>query len=355
MRRIPTKYYQLITDVSPDEAREAAVRMDAMAEEYHQRTRDFSGVIRQRLPLYLFRTKEDYLAAGGLPGSAGMYVSDGRLLAVGGDHLDDRTWHIVQHEGFHQFAAAVIGGERPPWLNEGLAEYFGEALFTGDGFITGVIPNWRMQRVRSEMAAKKFMPLDRFMQLGQDQWNADINALNYDEAWSLVQFLAHGEDGRYQHAFASLLIALSKNKPFPDAWRMTMGSTNGLEDRWQQEWSRLPENPTQDLYVQATVARLTSFLARAAFQQQQFADFDDFLAYARNGSLKSSPDQWLPPRLLTDATTDADDLVKSGAVWSLVKDHQAVEIRCKVDEKVWVGTYQLRNSGVTLVDAHLVK
>ena len=32
----------------------------------------------------------------------------------------------------------------PTWLNEGLAEYFGEGIFTGDGFVTGVISPERL-------------------------------------------------------------------------------------------------------------------------------------------------------------------------------------------------------------------
>ena len=52
-------------------------------------------------------------------------------MAFAGEHITAYTWHTVQHEGFHQFAHAVIGGDIPTWLNEGLAEYFGEALFTG--------------------------------------------------------------------------------------------------------------------------------------------------------------------------------------------------------------------------------
>ena len=36
-------------------------------------------------------------------------------------HVGSRTWHVVQHEGFHQFVFAVIRGEIPTWVNEGLA------------------------------------------------------------------------------------------------------------------------------------------------------------------------------------------------------------------------------------------
>ena len=120
-----TPYYFMHTDLSGEAALEAAARMTKMAEEYHARTRDFSGDIREKLDFYLFKNPDDYMAAGGKPGSAGFFAGD-RLLAIASNDIDGETWHVVQHEGFHQFAHAVIGGELPIWVNEGLADYFGE-------------------------------------------------------------------------------------------------------------------------------------------------------------------------------------------------------------------------------------
>ena len=42
-----TKYYVMHTDLPVPEAREAAIRMTRMAEEYHERTKAFSGTKRQ--------------------------------------------------------------------------------------------------------------------------------------------------------------------------------------------------------------------------------------------------------------------------------------------------------------------
>jgi hypothetical protein len=50
----------------------------------------------------------------------------------------------------------VIGGELPIWVNEGMAEYFGEGIFTGDGFITGVIPPKRLRMIKETSSSKKF-------------------------------------------------------------------------------------------------------------------------------------------------------------------------------------------------------
>lgn len=49
-----TRYYVIHSDLDLDTVREAAVRLTAMAEEYHQRTKGFSGTIRKRFPFYLF-------------------------------------------------------------------------------------------------------------------------------------------------------------------------------------------------------------------------------------------------------------------------------------------------------------
>src|ERR1700722_2034746 len=84
-------YYVISTDLGADDEREAAVRMTKMAEEYHARTSGFSGVIRTRLPFYIFKRSQDYYAAGGPPGSSGVFMSSGtantpddksRLMAI---------------------------------------------------------------------------------------------------------------------------------------------------------------------------------------------------------------------------------------------------------------------------------
>ena len=60
LRNYETRYYTLHTDLSADEARYVGLRMTCMADEYAQRTRDFSGAIRQRMPFYLYNELEDY-------------------------------------------------------------------------------------------------------------------------------------------------------------------------------------------------------------------------------------------------------------------------------------------------------
>src|SRR5690606_8244349 len=86
-----SKYYLVYTDLEGDEVRETIIRMTKMAEEYHARTRDFSGAIRQRMPFILYKDAAKYYATGAPMGTAGYF--DGRkLVAITGKQLSQRTW-----------------------------------------------------------------------------------------------------------------------------------------------------------------------------------------------------------------------------------------------------------------------
>jgi hypothetical protein len=303
-----TKYYRVYTDVDPEEVKEACIRMTKMAEEYHNRTSDFAGQITAKLPFYLFKSADEYYAAGGLPNSAGVFNGT-RLMAIGDKRFGRQIWHIVQHEGFHQFVHAVIGGAIPIWVNEGMAEYFGEAIFTGDGYISGVVPAGRLQRVRKtmELPAGKggFKSLAEMMALSHATWNQELSLNNYDEAWSMVQFLAHGDKGMYQEHFARYMGMVGSGQDPDAAWTQNFGDdTAAFDARWRAYWQSLPASPTSDLYAQATLATLTSYLARAFDQKQTFSDFNAFAEAAEGGTLKSAPDEWLPPSLLASTLRD---------------------------------------------------
>ena len=321
LKRYEGRYYVLHTDLDPDSAREADIRMTRMAEEYHARTKDFARDITAKFPFYLFKYERDYHRAGGLVGSAGGFnPNTGTLMAVSGEQLTLQTWHTVQHEGFHQFAIAVIGGDLPIWANEGLAEYFGESVFTGDGFVTGVIPQWRLKRVRASIGDGKFRPMPQVMLMSHEQWNAGLSVANYDQAWSMVHFLVHGDNGAYQRKFAAFIRDVGNSRTsWEQAWLDNIGPADGFERKWKTYWTKLPDDPTADLFAEAVVRTLTSYLARAWATGQRFDTIDAFLAEAEAGTLKSSDADWLPRSLLADALTQAGDMrEKAGGTFSLV-------------------------------------
>ena len=74
-------------------------------------------------------------------------------------------WHVAQHEGFHQFAWSRFAEDLPVWVNEGMAEFFGESVIVGDTLrrigkldlpdleIVEALEEWRY-RSKISMAAK---------------------------------------------------------------------------------------------------------------------------------------------------------------------------------------------------------
>jgi hypothetical protein len=324
--------------------------MTKMAEEYHQRTADFSGVITKKLPFYLFKNANDYYDAGGHPGSGGVFNGKS-LMAIAGEKATGGTWQVVQHEGLHQFAHAVIGGQLPTWADEGLAEYFAHALFTGDGFVAGVIPPSRLARLKTEITEKQLKSIEQMMAMSHAQWNAMLSKTNYDQGWSMVYFLVHAENGKYQKPFANFINQVGRRQPWQQAWMSNFGTDlPGFEKRWREYWLALDENPTADLYLKATTATFTSFLARANSQKQTFATFAAFAEAAESAGLKSHPDDWLPPTLISAAIKRSS---REGT-WAIDGPATAQRIVCSVDGKPkWIGTFTLlRNRiGKIKVDA----
>jgi hypothetical protein len=273
-------------------------------------------------------------------------------MIVAGDAPTLRTWHLLQHEGFHQYARAALGRKLPPSLDEGLAEYFGEAIFTGDGYVTGVIPSWRLQRLRQAQATESLEALPRFLKLTAEQWNADAAVTRYDQAWSIVQFLLHGDDGRWEPALTRYLRALSSGREAERAWADCFGSPEELQQHWQEYWKSQPTQPNRSLYAQAATLTVTSFLARATAQGQSFDSFPAFRQAADELRLQIAEKEWLPPRLLSESI----DLGQAMGAWELYRDPSGAP------KVLWysslgpgfVGSFTLHAGGVEHVSAKAV-
>jgi len=321
LRDYDTPYYVIHTDLQGDDMREAQVRMTRMFETYRTRTQGFGGQIDKRFEFYLYKNKDDYLRAGGPPGSAGVFSGSVLMATAGGDL--EKAWPVIQHEGFHQFAKAVIRGELPMWLNEGIAVYFQDSLFTGDTYYTGLISPSRLARLQSGMKANRLKSFKDLTAMGRDQWNRKLVAENYDQAWSIVHYLVHGEDNKYQKAFSDYIDALGKGQPSAKAWQQArLPDLKVLEPQWHKWLSSLPPDPTANQYTEAYAQTYATYLARAVVQRQRFKSFELFAKAARAGTIRTAGarsggegDSWLPPRVLSDYI---DAGMTSGVKWSIV-------------------------------------
>ena len=316
MKRVESRSYLLIHDLTDAEAAEAVVRMDAMADEYARRTRDFAGRVQGRMPFILFRHEVDYQNAGGPEGSGGVF--NGRvLMAIAGKKLSNRSWATIQHEGFHQYAYQTMSRDLPAWLNEGLADYFGEGVFCGDTFVTGGIPTFRVKSMREHFAGKEFMPIDDMLAFPYEKWNSNIQGVNYDQAWSMVHFLAHADGGKYQPLFNEFIRKLSQRRPAKMAWSETFGTTGGFEQQWQTWWQTQPDIPTPGVYAEAAARMVAGFSARATSQKQAFASVDELLAAIKKHEVKTAPGDAWPASLNDDCVGLTTGLTKADVVFAL--------------------------------------
>jgi hypothetical protein len=322
LREYQTPYYVIHTDLQADDLREAQVRMTRMFETYRSRTQSFSGQIDRRFEFYLFKNKDDYLKADGPPNSAGVFSGSVLMATAGGDL--QKAWPVIQHEGFHQFAKFVIRGDMPTWLNEGIAVYFQDSLFTGDTYYTGLISPTRLSRLQAALKANRLKPFKDLTSISHDQWNRKLVQENYDQAWSIVHYLVHAENGTYQKAFTDYIDALSKGLPSARAWPQSrLPDLKSLEPQWRKWLVALPPDPTADQYTEAYAQTFATYLARAAGQHQRFRNFDLFAKAAKAGTVRTAlgrggeeNDPWLPPRVLADAM---DAAIRSGVKWAIVE------------------------------------
>jgi hypothetical protein len=302
LRLYKTAYYDLRADVAPERALEAWVRMDRAHEEYTLRTAGFAGPMRERYLFQLFTQEKDYLAAGGLPNSAGIFSYRGN--AAGLEALDDNgeyLWHVIQHEGFHHFAWAQIQRQLPPWINEGLAEYFGEGEFTGDSYVFGFVYPGRLARIQEALRRGALKPFLAFQRTSQGEWNQEMSHLNYDQAWAMVQFLAQGDGKKYQGAFEQYMKYLSQSVDGDTAFKKTFGSnTMEFQNAWLKYWEHADTKGNEPLEREADVKTVVSFAARANAAGIKFKTVTELLALARakKVALPLDPVRWLPASLL---------------------------------------------------------
>src|SRR4051794_15900483 len=211
LRSYDAKYWQIRTDLDESDAREAIIRMGHLAGAYQELFNRVLPAPRGKLPCFLYRTEADYLAAGGIKQTGGFFDGS-KLIVFTGDHADLRTWQLIQHEAFHQFAHNSAKG-MPIWLEEGLAEYFGEMLFTGDGYVTSLIPAWRRARI------KQPRDLAALLKMTRAQWNQQLSQANYDQVFSLVQFLIDTNNPK----FRDYLAAVVRGQSWQSAWQKSLG------------------------------------------------------------------------------------------------------------------------------------
>lgn len=349
MKAVDTPEYTVYSDLPKPLLEEVVQRLERMVQEYRDRT-DFLSDARdtRKLPLYLFSNRADYTDRGGLKETAGFFDGE-RLLAYIGTRPDARAWHVIQHEAFHQYLAGKLGHEVPVWLNEGLAEYFGESMFTGDGFVSGVVPPWRLKRMQDNLKTDKMPSVAEMLAMPHERWNAQMRQENYDMAWSLVQFLAHGDDGKYQAAMVKYVQAARTERQAARAFAEIFGPASAVQERWREYWLQYPTEQSRQSFAIAAVQTVCSYVARAGLAKQNIRSMQQLEMLLANNELRQPRGDTLPTSLLAEYMQWAPKL----GVWDLSpRGGMGVELTLDGGTRI-KGRYALRNNKVESTEAWL--
>ncbi|MEM6504368.1 MAG: DUF1570 domain-containing protein [Planctomycetota bacterium] len=246
-----SKHYRIFTNLSQRETMPFGRHMDALYEQYDKRFRMLGDQQIDRMPLYLFASEQQYdrfLQEHDIDASnsGGMFFVTHKLqgLATWVDARSRRkTFEVLQHEGFHQFAWHAIGPNLPVWLNEGLAQYFEHAVLDEDGRMSlGMTSRARIERVKAALDKGDALPMIALMRVTSEQWantlrrNPDKANLLYAQAWSLAYFLIHHNDGEHQPHLIDYLKRLGQGDRPDDALLMAFGKEGlkPLADDWRE-------------------------------------------------------------------------------------------------------------------------
>ncbi len=300
-RAFSTDHYTIRTNLDPDIADDLAKRMDAMYEEYSRRFVDFRPVNEMpRLEVYLFKGQKDYQRfAGdrlGLQNTGGIYIPRRNLL---GAFLEgqgrDGLRRTLQHEAFHQFAYNAISPNMPVWLNEGMAQMFEEAIWTGDGFWLGQAPPRRIRQLQQDLKKSRLEHFESFIRLTPEEWAKNLHgdpergATQYNQAWAMVYFLAHAKDEngeeRYRTRLLKLLRLLNEGKDGHAAFIAAFSANfQGFQDRFNEYASEL--RATDEATIMERAGVLGDLLGELARKGKKFKDLPHFKRTAIAGGYR---------------------------------------------------------------------
>jgi len=239
-------HYWIKTDVEADLANRLARHLNLMYAEYSRRLASLPSREPEKLNVMIFRTQRDYefvlrtkFGVDGT-GSGGMFFANpsGTALAFWVEGLPmRRIEHVLQHEGFHQFAYSRFGGDLPPWTNEGLAEFFGEAVLVDRKLVIGQTTPRVIERLKTAIELDEYIPFQRILTMTGRDWNRQVRrgdgSLQYHQAWSMVHFLVYGDDGRYVNAFEKYLRLINAGYRSEESFIRAFGNDiKAFEQRW---------------------------------------------------------------------------------------------------------------------------
>jgi len=215
-RHVDTAHYAIASNASPEQTQRVAEVVEALHAAYAQ----FFGSILPprpagaRFQMALYRDRPDFQAHN----TSRAWAEGFYRKPVCHAYFDSRgpsPVHWMLHEATHQLDTEWAGFPRTPWVEEGLASYFGTSRIADGVLRPGELdpdtyPLWWLEDLRlsgdreRDIAYRKLVPLRELIDNDGPPIPADVNRY-YIGYWSLVHYLLHGDGGRHADAFRAMV------------------------------------------------------------------------------------------------------------------------------------------------------
>jgi hypothetical protein len=191
--------------------------------------------------------------------------------------------HTLQHEAFHQFAHFVVSPNLPAWLNEGIAELYNDAIWTGSRYIIGEVYPRRVRRLNEDIKNRSFVRFEKMITMDHKTWNESLNAKDetattyYNQAWAMVYFLTQSGANAQTKQLTGYLTQLHNGADPNAAWKTFFPDTKSLETQFANWVTRVSPTPGGTLIERQEVLGDFYVYSRQYRKFQTLPDFRNFV------------------------------------------------------------------------------
>ena len=233
---IETKHYFVFSQGDKKYAEYYGKLMDQMFKQW-KKTFAFNDTLPRKLPIWLYRNQQAFMAAERMGSSTGGFFDGRRIVTFhrdGGRGITITPEDVLFHEGTHQFQALMIPDMlRIPdkigtWLFEGLAVYFEPSkVVSRKKIVTNQVNRKRLASLKRSFSSVSIRRLITVR-------HARFRAPEYDQAWSLIYFFINYKEGKYCKKFIKYWLFIMKKKDNSiENFEKIIGPIDKIEPEWK--------------------------------------------------------------------------------------------------------------------------
>lgn len=246
---VRSPHFLAVGNLGPKKERQVAQQFEQLRAAFHSSFPAFRVDLGQPIVIVVLKDEEemkewlpqDWEAKGHFHPSGVYFSTPARDFVVFRmDPAGEDPYHTLCHEYAHALLHLNFR-TLPPWLNEGLAEFFGNCSLGEKDVRVGQIDRNHLRT----LAENQLLPLAELFRAQQDSvyYNEENEAsLFYAESWAFVHYLILDPQASEEHLLPKFLAAWQESGDQVEAAKKTFGDSHRL-DLLLQNYARMP-NPS---------------------------------------------------------------------------------------------------------------